>query len=652
MSKAKATAAKGPRVFVPLTKVDEEQRLVYGVITEEVQDQAGETMHYEKSKANFEAWSAGIEKASGGLSKGNVRVMHQLKVGGKLTDIAFNDDDKSIEVCAKVTDDTEWNNVLEGCYTGFSVGGSYGKKWTENGTKFYEAKPNEVSLVDNPCVKGATFTMVKADGAEELMQWDDEPTDGKLSFHKAAGGEEAEEQPEAEAAEEAPKKDDDKSAIQQQIEKAAAIQAPTYTNDQLAAKCKELQKAANDGRDWMSFMDDARVALEAELQKGDKADAPKEEKDDKKPEAGKPEAGKKKTDDDGDEGDDDDDSDDAKVAKTTPAGVKQQWTTSDGKAFTKKSDAVAHEEQLSKTTQEGDDEATRLSKSIGRIKDLMEKNADAPVEVGDLPEEPSILSFERIEDLHKAFLELELPREEDGSPKLEKGMYTVSRFARMLGDVGDLARTIKAEGTLEGGDRKDSEVAKTLTTQLGSFGDSFMDYAKQQIGELVAGLDTDLTPRACYDYYYRAVEADPENALAKNVCELIEAVEEDRDVAMEKLAKLAPEPVDTEETLQKVADLETENGKLQKMVADVLPTVEALEKRLKLVEDMPMPRAPRGSILEKSADGALHARSAEDTKAAAMSQLEELLKTKTPEEVSLMLIKAAQSNPQKLGLAR
>jgi len=629
MSKAKA------RVFVPLTKVDEEQRLVYGVITEEVQDKAGETMDYETSKANFEKWSGDIEKASNGLSKGNVRVMHQLKVGGKLTDISFNDEDKSIEVCAKVTDDAEWNNVLEGCYTGFSVGGSYGKKWTEKttGLKKYTAVPNEVSLVDNPCVHGATFTMVKADGAEEVMKWDDEPTDGKLKFSKAESGE----------AEEV-KTEEEPSALEKQAAQAAAITAPAYTNDQLAAKCKELQKAAADGRDWMSFLDEARGLLDAELNKAaaDDGDGKKKEED-KGADKGKAADDDAKT----GEGDDKDD-DDKSVAKSTPAGVKQVWTASDGATFEKKSDAVAHEEELAKTVTAEDDEATKVIKTVGRIKDLLSKGEGAVVVEEE--EVVSILSLDRVDDLHKALLELELPRGEDGAPLLEKGMYTVSRFANMLGDVAGLARTIKAEGSLES-DKNDENIAKTLTGQLGTFGDSFMTYAKQQIAELVAGLDTDLSPRCAYDYYYRCAEADPEDALAKNVCELIEAVEDEREAAMEKLAKFATDPVDTPETLQKVAQLEADNDKLTKAFAEIAPTVEALEKRLKVVEDTPLPRAPRGSILEKAADGNLGGnKSKEDQQAAALTQLDEMLKTMTPEQVSLALIKASQRSPQKLGV--
>jgi hypothetical protein len=639
MSKAKAA---GPRVFVPLTKVDEEQRLVYGVITEEVQDKAGETMDYATSKENFVKWSGGIEKATGGLSKGNVRVMHQLKVAGKLTDISYDDDDKSIEVCAKVVDDEEWNKVLEGCYTGFSVGGSYGKKWTDKETKLkkYTAVPNEVSLVDNPCVHGATFSLVKADGAEEEVLF--------KSVEEAASSEadpvieESEQEPVAKA--------DDKSAMEKQAEQAAkANPNGQISNDDLAARCKELQKAADDGRDWMSFMDEARVQLMDELQKASFPNGKEEKKDDKK-EADKSKSSKAKDDDEEGDEEGDEDNKSEKSDFTAANRLTQKWITSDGESFEKKADAEAHEKQLLLKAAEGDDEVTKLTKSIGRIKDLLEKK-DGDLEVGEELAEPSILSLDRVEDLHKAYLELELPRGEDGAPLLEKGMYTVSRFANMLGDVASLARTIKAEGKLEGNDKVDSEVAKSLVSQLGTFGESFMDYSKQQIAELVAGLDIDLTPRACYDYYYRAVEADPENALAKNVCELIEAVEDEHEAAMEKLAKFASEPVDTQETLQKVADLTEENDKLTKAMAEVLPTVEALEKRLKIVEDTPMPRAPRGNVLGKNQDTGQTEGTKEEQQAAALSAVGEMLKTMSPDQVSTLLIKAAQNNPQKMHFA-
>lgn len=157
-------------VFVPMLKVDEEQRLVYGVMAEEVLDNSGEIFDYESSKPHFEKWSEDAYNTSNGMSKGNVRTMHGSVAAGKLTDIAFDDSARRIECCAKVVDDNEWNKVLEGVYTGFSIGGRYAKRWTEkmdNGEKAtrYTAQPIEVSLVDKPCIPTATFQMIKKDGS-------------------------------------------------------------------------------------------------------------------------------------------------------------------------------------------------------------------------------------------------------------------------------------------------------------------------------------------------------------------------------------------------------------------------------------------------------------------------------------------------------
>ena len=154
-----------------MTKIDEEKRLVYGIATQEVQDRSGETMDYESSKPNFEKWSQDIEKASGGKSLGNLREMHTNKAAGKLTQLNFNDDQKAIEVCAKVVDEDSWNKVQEGVLTGFSIGGSYAKRWRDADTTRFTASPAEISLVDLPCVPTATFEVIKANGLTEQRQF-------------------------------------------------------------------------------------------------------------------------------------------------------------------------------------------------------------------------------------------------------------------------------------------------------------------------------------------------------------------------------------------------------------------------------------------------------------------------------------------------
>ena len=170
---------------------------MHGRAVAEVKDKGNEILDYETSKPNFEKWSQDISDATGGKSLGNVRAMHGKTAAGKLTSIYFNDAEKVIDVVAKIVDDTEWNKVLEGVYTGFSVGGKYAKRWADPdtpGLMRYTADPSEMSIVDNPCIPGATFSLVKADGqqverpftnVEETLMTKD--VKGEYGTHEEAG---------------------------------------------------------------------------------------------------------------------------------------------------------------------------------------------------------------------------------------------------------------------------------------------------------------------------------------------------------------------------------------------------------------------------------------------------------------------------------
>lgn len=170
------------KLFVPIQKVDAAKRLVYGRATDETPDLSGEIFDYATSAPNFKAWSGELEKLTGGKSKGNVRAMHGKVAAGKLTEIGFDDVAKAIDVCAHIVDDAEWKKVEEGVYTGFSIGGSYAKRWADetNPTlKRYTAVPSEISIVDLACNPNSGFEMIKADGMIE-----------KVAFAKAAEVEE------------------------------------------------------------------------------------------------------------------------------------------------------------------------------------------------------------------------------------------------------------------------------------------------------------------------------------------------------------------------------------------------------------------------------------------------------------------------------
>jgi hypothetical protein len=157
-------------MFVPLTKADAAQRLVYGSF-DETPDRAGETFDYASSKDLIKAWSDERYTATNGQSYGNVRGQHANIAAGKLIEIVFDDLGKSVGFVAKIVDDNEWKKVEEGVYSGFSPGGKYAKRWQDGLAKRYTADVRELSIVDVPCNPNAGFTMVKADGTEEQVEF-------------------------------------------------------------------------------------------------------------------------------------------------------------------------------------------------------------------------------------------------------------------------------------------------------------------------------------------------------------------------------------------------------------------------------------------------------------------------------------------------
>lgn len=157
-----------------LLKVDVERRLVIARAAAEEPDSSGEIMDWTTAKPEFQRWSNSFVEATGGLSKGNVRLQHDPKhVAGKVVEIEFDDLAKAVNVVVKVVDDAAWKLCEEGCITGISIGGSYGPKWTDQvtGLKKYTPRITEISLVDNPCIPSARIVeLVKADGSTEIMK--------------------------------------------------------------------------------------------------------------------------------------------------------------------------------------------------------------------------------------------------------------------------------------------------------------------------------------------------------------------------------------------------------------------------------------------------------------------------------------------------
>ncbi|HEY2170319.1 MAG TPA: hypothetical protein VGJ30_11885 [Candidatus Angelobacter sp.] len=162
---------KSLNLFAQIAKIDESKHEVWGVATAEVVDKEGEIFDYQSSKPYFESWSDEIAKATDGKSLGNVREMHEPSAVGKLVAIAFDDDLKQIRVGARIVDNVAWQKCTLGVYTGFSIGGAYVKAWKDGEYVRFTANPVEISVVDNPCVPGAHFTAVKADGTCEVRKF-------------------------------------------------------------------------------------------------------------------------------------------------------------------------------------------------------------------------------------------------------------------------------------------------------------------------------------------------------------------------------------------------------------------------------------------------------------------------------------------------
>lgn len=169
------------KLYAQLTKVDEEKRLVYGIAAAEQKDRSGEILDYATSKPHFEKWQKETLDATDGKSHGNLRAMHGNVAAGKLMGIEYDDVGKQFPVCAKIVDDNEWKKVLEGVYTGFSIGGKYEKKWADTALMKddgktpldrYTAIPTELSLVDRACIPAAKFFDIqKKDGSVEHVEF-------------------------------------------------------------------------------------------------------------------------------------------------------------------------------------------------------------------------------------------------------------------------------------------------------------------------------------------------------------------------------------------------------------------------------------------------------------------------------------------------
>jgi hypothetical protein len=158
----------------PFRKVDEAKREVWGIVTEQKPDADLEVCDFEKSLPYYQQWVDAAKGRTDGVSCGNLREMHQLSAVGKCIGYDFRTGDKQIIMGFKVVDDNAWKKVVERVYQGFSQGGEIVGEMVPDpdypGCMRYVAKPVEISLVDNPCLASASYTLVRSNGSTEIVK--------------------------------------------------------------------------------------------------------------------------------------------------------------------------------------------------------------------------------------------------------------------------------------------------------------------------------------------------------------------------------------------------------------------------------------------------------------------------------------------------
>jgi phage head maturation protease len=143
------------KIYLPIAKVDAAQRMVWGYASTEARDEQGEIIKREALAA-----------ALGDYMKfGNIREMHQLSAVGKAKDAAV--DDKGLYLGAKVVDDQAWNKVIEGVYSGYSIGGKVTTRDPADYKTITGLRLDEISLVDRPANPEAVFDCWKRGATAE-----------------------------------------------------------------------------------------------------------------------------------------------------------------------------------------------------------------------------------------------------------------------------------------------------------------------------------------------------------------------------------------------------------------------------------------------------------------------------------------------------
>lgn len=150
--------------WAQITKVDEEQRIVYGIASTEIPDNEPGIWKGEAYAGDIISSDAMRKAAPGYLEFPAIREMHQPIAAG--TAIHFEIDGNTTWIGAHIVDDQAWAKVVNKVYRGFSIGGRCkGAEIIKLEGRPYrrvtELDLTEISLVDRPRNPDAKITLYK-----------------------------------------------------------------------------------------------------------------------------------------------------------------------------------------------------------------------------------------------------------------------------------------------------------------------------------------------------------------------------------------------------------------------------------------------------------------------------------------------------------
>jgi len=150
-------------MFAQISRVDEEQRLVYGVATDETPVREWQSVDLDVITSHA-ATKRAVERW---IKWGNIREMHQPSAVGVARSVEFNDATHETFVTAHIVDDQAWEKVKAGVYRGFSIAGpintfDHDKKLKRVTITDYDL--DEISLCDRPKNPGSVIKLWQAVG--------------------------------------------------------------------------------------------------------------------------------------------------------------------------------------------------------------------------------------------------------------------------------------------------------------------------------------------------------------------------------------------------------------------------------------------------------------------------------------------------------